>query len=116
MFTEEQDPFESAKYYHNYSFVHLSRGQPNLAKKFAERGKDLRGRRSGPQNPLALIYRFTHACFVYRCGDVSLSLLLHDGILKDWKEVLGEHDWWTLGSYFMVRLLHFEMGNLTNAE
>ena len=75
--TEDEKPFESAKFFHNNSFVLISRGLAPDATDSADRAWKLRAKANAPKNSLTLIYRFTHACWVYMSGKPALTLALH---------------------------------------
>lgn len=97
--TEEEIPFEYAKYYALTSVIFMGQGKPDVAVKHAERGSELVERAAGSQHPVTQQWRFVLGMMAFHAGAVSKSLEINENILDTRRNVLGDFNHFTLESY-----------------
>jgi hypothetical protein len=115
--TEEDYPFEYAKYYHNMGLVHMCRGVFTEAFKCLKRAVELEELQEGAKSsPLISLFEYHFACVVFHAGDAKKSLEMHLGVLRTRERMSGISSETTLLSCYTVGAMYYHMGNLHKAE
>lgn len=115
--TEEEIPFEYAKFNHHMAYCRMYHKDFEGAQKLAERAVDLVSRDPGsPQ--LTLRFRFDLACIILQSGRIEESLEIQEQILKA-RLVMqgnGKNNYFTLQSYYAVGALYAHLEKWEEAE
>jgi len=100
--SEEEFPFEYAKYYSYMAFVRASQSRFEDAIKLATHACNLQLIHEGPQSLLFLLYRFVLANQHFYAGNHKHALDIHLNILELRRKLCGEHNPLTLESYSVI--------------
>lgn len=107
---EEKLPFQYAKYYHNSSYVLMSRGKRVEAINAAKRALDFCGSSISPTSQHGFMYRFTLGCHYLISGETREALRIHQDVLQDREKILGPTNPETLDSQYTVAITFQKMG------
>jgi tetratricopeptide (TPR) repeat protein len=107
---EEKLLFQYAKYYHNSSYVLMSRGRRVEAINAAKRALDLCDSSISPTSQHGFMYRFTLGCHYLISGETWEALRIHQDILQDREKILGPTNPETLDSQYIVAITFQKMG------
>ncbi|KAH8820807.1 nb-arc domain-containing protein [Xylogone sp. PMI_703] len=115
--TEEDTPFEFAKFYHHLAFCRMYHEDWPGAIEMAEKAIELITRHNG-QMQLILRFKFDLACIVLQSGDLARSLEMQEQILKVRLQMQGKGkaSYFTLQSYYAVGALYAHLGQYDQAE
>lgn len=115
--SEEDNPFEFAKFYHHLAFCRMYHRDWPGAFQMAERAIELVTRHKG-QMQLILRFKFDLACIILQSGDMERSLEMHQQILKIRLQMQGKGkaSYFTLQSYYAIGALHSHLGQFEQAE
>ena len=97
--TEENIPYEYAKYYYTMSLVRASQGSINEALDFSRRGVGLVTKSAGKEHSVTQLWKFSFANLVFHSGDVAESLHINEEVLSVRRKTCGEFNAFTLESY-----------------
>jgi tetratricopeptide (TPR) repeat protein len=100
--SEEEFPFEYAKYHSYMAFVRTSQGRFEEAIKLATHACNLQLMHEGPQSLLFLLYRFALANQCFYAGNHQHALDIHLNVLEFRRKLCGEHNPLTLESYSVI--------------
>lgn len=112
--TEDEVPYEYAKYYHNLSIVQMFHQDFENAIDSAKLGVYWMGK----SGKIALSYRFKFdlACILTQSGKLREALEMHKGILKARSFIYGKNNELTLHSCYAVAVLHEALEEFDDAE
>lgn len=115
--TEDEIPFEYAKFNHHMAFCRMYHRDFETAFKLSEKAIELISRQNG-QVQLILRFKFDLACIILQSGDIERSLEMQLQILKTRLTLQGKGKagYFTLQSYYAVGALYFYLGKLAEAE
>lgn len=111
---ETEIPFEYAKYYNKIALVRMYQGRFDEAINLAARGVGLM-KKTGYvlfENR----FKFDMACIILQSGDVNRALQVHQEILKERLEKLGQANELTLHSIYAIGAIYKLQGKLDEAE
>lgn len=115
--SEEDFPFEYAKYYHNMGLVRMCQGCFADAVAFLNKAVDLEERYEGAKtSPLISLFAYDFACVLFHAGDVNSALAKHLEILYQREEQHGKYSEITLLSCYTVGAMYHHAGDLEQAE
>lgn len=115
--SEEDYPFEYAKYYHNMGLVRMCHGRFPEAVNFLGNAVELEKRYEGAKSsPLISMFAYHYACVLFHAGDVKSALEKHLAILAERELQPGGCSEMTLLSCYTVGATYHHMGDLENAE
>lgn len=114
--TEENIPFEYAKYFTLMSVIRMTEGREDIAVDFAKRGADLITKAAGAEHPVTQNWRFILGVVVFHTGAVAKSLEINEEILRIRKKVIGEFNHFTLESYSTCAALLLRLDRPQNAK
>lgn len=115
--TEEEIPFEYAKFYHHMAYCRMYHKDFDGAIKLAERAVELVSRPPGsPQ--LMMRFKFDLACIILQSGDIKKSLEIQEQILKArlMLQGNGKINYFTLQSYYAVGATYAHLQKWEEAE
>jgi tetratricopeptide (TPR) repeat protein len=112
--TEDQIPFEYAKFYLNTGKVRMWQGNFPEAIRFIRRAVVLT-EKSGGKTWRYWMFQFILACVLLQSGDLQGALDLHLEVFFARKKVCGKHDSTTVLSNYAVGAMHHHLGNLPEA-
>lgn len=111
--TEDEFPFEYAKYYHHISFCKMYEGKFDEAIANMEKSIQLTTQAIGDNVHLA---RGDLACIVLQAGDIRRSLEIQQKLLPNRLDLYGKSGLLTMQTYYAIGALHSYLGNLEDAE
>lgn len=97
--TEDNIPYEYAKYYYTMSLVRASQGSIRQALDFSRRGVELVGKSAGEEHSVTQLWKFSLANLLYHSGDVAESLRINQEVLSIRRRACGEFNAFSLESY-----------------
>lgn len=97
--TEDNIPYEYAKYYYTMSLVRASQGSIRQALDFSRRGVELVGKSAGEEHSVTQLWKFSLANLLYHSGDVAESLRVNQEVLSIRRRACGEFNAFSLESY-----------------
>ncbi|KAK7735795.1 hypothetical protein SLS63_003753 [Diaporthe eres] len=103
--TEEEYPFEYAKYYNHTGLAYMHLGDTEKGIWFSKRACELQVAHGGSNAPMSLLYYFVLGNQYYMHGDIRASLDLNERILENRRQVCGATNPATLESYSMTGAL-----------
>ena len=112
--SEEEIPFEYAKYYHNMALVRMY--QRRFAEAFHLAGTGVFHMGKARLDSLSYRFKFDQACIILQSGDKEKALEMHEEILKRRTFICGQSNEFTLHSCFAVGVLYEARGELDKAE
>lgn len=101
---EEEYPFEYAKYYNKIALVRMYQGRFDEAIDFAQKGVALMEKKG--YMIFASRFNFDLACIILQSGDVDRALKVHNEILAQRIEDLGQSNELTLHSIYAIGAIH----------
>jgi len=113
--TEDEIPYEYAKYYYLMSFVRASQGSIDAALELSRKGVAAATKSAGEDNPVTLLWRFALANLLFHKGNVAESLELNEEILVSRRKVCGEFNAFTFESYSTCGALLLKEGDHTRS-
>lgn len=113
--TEDEYPFEYAKYYHNIGTVRMLQKRFDEAIACTQRALDLTRKDTGI-GPRYLFYLYDMACYVLQAGDKEKALKLHKEVKELREEICGEYNDVTLQSCYTVGVIYHHLGDMDQAE
>lgn len=112
--SEEEIPFEYAKYYNKIGLVKMYEGDFDGAIRLSERGVQLMEKTG--YNLFASRFKFDMACIILQSGDSNRALEVHEGIYRQRVELLGPSNRLSLHSLYAIGAIHELEGRLDEAE
>jgi hypothetical protein len=115
--SEEDSPFEYAKFIHHMAFCRMYHTDFEGALKLAQRAVELVTRESG-SSQLTMRFTFDLATIILQSGDIKKSLEIQAQVLKE-RLVLqgnGKDNYFTLQSYYAVGALYAHLEQWEKAE
>ncbi|KAK6208485.1 hypothetical protein LQW54_006831 [Pestalotiopsis sp. IQ-011] len=113
--TEDEYPYEYAKYYNHMAYVLLYENDGQRAVEFAKRGYKL-VEKASPDTGTAVLYRFDYANIVFQVGRHQESLLILNQLLKSSERDCGRNGVRTLDIRLNIGIVSYMMGDLVYAE
>jgi len=115
--TEEDYPFEYAKYYHNMGLVHMCQGVITEAVRCLKRAVELEELQEGAtRSPLISLFEYHFACVVFHAGDAKKSLEMHLEVLRTREEMSGRCSETALLSCYTVGAMYHYVRDMQRAE
>ncbi|KAI0855114.1 hypothetical protein F4860DRAFT_521970 [Xylaria cubensis] len=114
--SEQQIPFEYAKYYHITATALAQLGRIREGLERAERASKLMRAHSGPLEHLTLMMDFMLGNLYYFSGNIDRALTINERVLDLRRTVSGEVSIETFESYSMTGYLYFLVGRLGEAK
>jgi tetratricopeptide (TPR) repeat protein len=111
--TEDEFPFEYAKYYHHIAFCKMYQGKFDEAIASMEKSIEMTTKAIGDNVHLSY---GDLACLVLQSGDVQRSLEIQQKLLSSRLELHGKSGLLTMQTYYAIGALHSYLGNLEEAE
>jgi tetratricopeptide (TPR) repeat protein len=111
--TQNEFPFEYAKYYHHIAFCKMYQGKFDEAIASMEKSIQLTTQAIGDNVHLSY---GDLACIVLQSGDVQRSLDIQQRLLSSRLELHGKSGLLTMQTYYAIGALHSYLGNLEEAE
>ena len=113
--SEDEIPYEYAKYYYLISFVRASQGSIEDAVRESRRGVELVTKSAGAEHSVTQLWKFSLANLLYHSGDMSESLRINEDVLATRRRACGEFNAFTLESYSTCGALLLLNGNAEKA-
>jgi tetratricopeptide (TPR) repeat protein len=113
--TEEEYPFEYAKYYRNIGTVRMLQRRFDEAIECTQRALDLTQKDTGI-GPRYLSYLYDMGCHVLQAGDKKKALELHLKVEELREEICGEYNDVTLQSCYTVGAMYHHLADMDQAE
>lgn len=114
--TEDELPFEYARYFIMMAFVRIRKGMVDIAVTFSKRGAALMETTAGVEHPMTQTWRFLLGVVMFHAGALQKSFDIHDGVLQVRKTMLGEFNRFTLESYSTCGALLLRLGRNQEAK
>ena len=111
---ESEIPFEYAKYYNKIALVRMYQGRFKEAVDLGEKGVKLM-KKTG-YILFESRFKFDLACIILQSGDIDRALIVHEEILKQRIEKLGQANELTLHSVYAIGAIYEMKGDLSKAE
>ncbi|KAL9026672.1 MAG: hypothetical protein Q9196_004695 [Gyalolechia fulgens] len=112
--TEEEFPYEFAKYYHHMAFVFVYRGDTAAAVQHASHATKLL--ELGSFGLLATLFKFDCATLYFQNGQNALAIAEHEEVLRLRLLKLGRSNIMTIQSYVALGAIYYFRDQLTHAE
>lgn len=113
--TEDEHPYEYAKYYHNVSFVRMHQARYTEAISIAEKGIALKLKTDG-KNSRYYWFQYDLACIMLQAGYLDAALNRHLEVLTGRETVCGKTEEMTLQSLYAVGAMYYHLGRLDESE
>ncbi|KAI1845653.1 hypothetical protein JX266_008264 [Neoarthrinium moseri] len=114
--TEEEQPFEYAKYYHNMALVRMYQERYEEAIDLSKRGIEIKARHNGKDNSRYWWCQYDIACIMTQAGQLDAGLELHLEVLKNRQRICGALHGLTVQSIYSVGAMYHHLGQLEKAE
>jgi hypothetical protein len=114
--SEDQFPFEFAKYYNHSGLAFMQLGETARGVEFSKRACELQVAHGGPNAPLSLMYYFVLGNQYYMNNEIENSLQLNRRILENRRQVCGQVNPSTLESFSFTGSLLFFSGQAEEAR
>jgi tetratricopeptide (TPR) repeat protein len=112
--SEDEFPYEYAKYYHKMSLVRIYQGDYTEAIKLGELSVQWMGKTGN--NSLAYRFKFDLACIVTQSGEIQKALDMHKEIYQRRLSMCGRANEQTLQSRYAIGALYEILGEAEQAE
>lgn len=112
--SEDEIPFEYAKYYNKIALVRMYQGRFEEAVDLATQGVHLM-QKTG-YSLFESRFKFDLACIILQSGDLNRSLGVHEGVLNQRLEKLGQTNELTLHSMYAIGAIHELLQDFDQAE
>lgn len=113
--TEDNIPYEYAKYYYTMSLVRASQGSIRQALDFSRRGVELVTKSAGEEHSVTQLWKFSLANLLYHSGDFAESLRINQEVLSIRRRACGEFNAFSLESYSTCGALLLREGDAETA-
>lgn len=113
--SEEEYPYEYAKYYHHIAYVLLYEGKTDDAAKQSKHGSDLMAL-AKPGSQLAVTFRFEWATILFQVGKTADALREHHEMLQLRIDGCGENNLLTLQSRLHIGIMYYHIKEFSKAE
>ena len=112
--SEDDFPYEHAKYYHHMAYVLVYKGNTHKAAEYALRASNILAR--GSFGLLATLFRFDCATILFQDGRVEEAINEHKTVLEIRLLKLGKTNPMTLHSYALLGIINYFNKDYENAE
>lgn len=112
--TEEEFPYEFAKYYHHMAFVLVYHGDTEAAVQYASHATELL--ELGSFGLLTTLFKFDCATLYFQNGQNDLAIAEHEEVLQCRLLKLGQSNIMTVQSYLALGAIYYFSHDLTHAE
>lgn len=112
--TEDDFPYEHAKYYHHMAFVFVNTGNTAKAAEYATRAYEIL--KKGNFGLLATVFRFDCATILFQNGQSAKAISEHKAVLETRLLKLGKFNSMTLHSYIALGVIYYFSGDYQNAK
>ena len=113
--TEDNIPYEYAKYYYTMSLVRASQGSIRQALEFSRHGVRLVTKSAGEEHTVTQLWKFSLGNLLFHSGDLAESLRINEEVLSVRRRTCGEFNAFTLESYSTCGALLFQQGKADRA-
>ena len=113
--SEDEYPYEYAKYFHHMAFVHIFRKQTAKAVEYGKKAADLMAL-GAPGAQIATIYLFDWAVFLFQNGEIDYAFEEHKAIFDRRLRECGNLNILTIQSRLMLGIMSFCRNDLDEAE
>lgn len=113
--TEDEIPYEYAKYHHHKAFCNLYRGKMDEAIAQARKGLSLMQQATAHDSSLSYRFQFDLACILFQTEDIGSALILHEEVLEK-RLSWSKYSFLTLQSYYAVGSLKAHLLDFGAAE
>lgn len=113
--TEEQYPYEYAKFYNHMAYVLRERGDTQEANRHSERGYELMSE-GAPGTQITETFRFDWATIMFQSGDVDRAIREHKIVLDSRIQGCGKFNLLTLQSRLILGIMYYFIGDYNQAE
>ena len=113
--TEEERPYEWAKYHNHMAYFFLNKGDTQKATNYSRRGYELMTKVS-PAEQLALRYRFDLANVMYQNREAFEAIVEQRAVLELCMEEYGNSNLWTLQCRLNIGIMSYLAVDLDEAE
>lgn len=112
--TEDQFPYEFAKYYHHMAYVLISRGETNKAVQYASHATKLL--EQGSFGLLATVFKFDCATLYFQNAQPDLAISEHEQVLRHREDKLGRSNILTIQTRLVLGVIYYFTNQIENAE
>lgn len=102
--SEDEIPFEYAKYYNKIALVRMYQGKFEIAIECAQKGMQLMS--STGYNMFTSRFKFDMACIILQSGDLDRALQIHEEIHQQRIEIVGPSNPLSLHSMYAIGAIH----------
>jgi hypothetical protein len=113
--SEDEYPYEYAKYYNHMAYVMLFEGCPKMAERAGKRGSILMDQ-AAPGTQMASLFRFDWATIMFQAGDTTGGLAEHMKIFKQRERDCGKQNPLTLQSQLHIGIMYYLIGQYQEAK
>ena len=113
--TEDNIPYEYAKYYYTMSFVRASQSSIRQALDFSRRGVELVTKSAGEEHSVTQLWKFSLANLLYHSGNVAESFRINQKVLSIRRRACGEFNVFSRESYSICGALFLREGDAKTA-
>lgn len=113
--TEDNLPYEYAKYYYTMSLVRAAQNSTEEALEFSTRGVELITKSAGAEHSVTQLWKFSRGNLLYHSGEIAESLRVNEEVLATRRSVCGEFNAFTLESYSTCGALLLQEGDKEKA-
>ncbi|KIX07637.1 uncharacterized protein Z518_02290 [Rhinocladiella mackenziei CBS 650.93] len=113
---ETELPYEHSKYYENMTWVRCWQGRYEEVLEYSRHGAELCERAAGSQSGWTLLYHFHTSHVLFNMGHHVEAIDASLQVLSSRLTAFGESHHFTIDSYYSTGAMHWEYGNLDEAE
>ncbi len=113
---ETELPYEHSKFYENMSWVRCWQGKYEEALEYVRHGAKLCELSAGKTSGWTLLYYYHVSHVLFNSGKHLEAITASLEVLRSRIEVFGESHHFTVDSYYSTGAMHFECGNIDEAE